>query len=171
MEFPYNKPYRGPSDFGGSVEHRIPLVQHGKIHHRGVSTYNDMWIPCDIRDPWNVLITPLDLDAAERIAAGGWHLNSLNLYAAASVAADTTIDWATGTAYVIGDVVNNASNDQYICVVAHTASDAAAGFAEDLTAVYWQLASPTYGWLKLTWASQASGEEPDFTYRIEGFTN
>lgn len=43
-------------------------------------------------------------------------------------------DWATSTAYVVGDIVNE-SQSYYICVVDHTSGT----FATDLTAVKWKI--------------------------------
>lgn len=170
MNFPYNAPRRTGTDQGGSVRNKIQYFQEGRYAAPGNAAITDFYLPLDIIDPWNVFITPRDattMAAIHSATAGGFHVNGFATVGSASVAAVTDYDWATGTAYVLGQLINDSANAQYICTQAHTSDSAS--FASDLARKYWEAASPDYGFLKISLDKSASGSVLQINYKIEGY--
>lgn len=170
MNNPYNKVFRYPTEGQSSVNYDIPCGQLGKVVGSAVSGQNDIYIPCDLKFPQVVDLTPLN--AAGKVAQGtGTQFNSLTLVTGATVSAVTNLDFATNTAVVIGEVQNDASNNQYICVVDVSSNDvshAALASAWNNVSDRFQALDPEGGFIKLT-ITNVSGSKPAFNYLITGY--
>jgi len=164
---PYNTPERIGTDQGGSVDRPIPYMQRGHISGKVNST--DLFIPCDLDFVHNVLITPVanatstsDNQNCLFTTVVGWEFDSLT-----SLGALTAIDdWATGTVYEVGTVVDGNVDDSeaHICVVAHTA---AVAFATDETAGYWETL-PTTTFIQMSHTAGGADDVADFNYILFG---
>jgi hypothetical protein len=185
MNSAYNKPFRFSSELISSIDQRWPSMQLGKSVGDGVSGNADLYLPCDIRFPMMVDIQILDSTtqglfycSATSIAAQprrGFHFNSNRLITHASVAAVTGIDFATNTIVDIGQLVNNASDHQYVCmqyVPATDCSHAVLASAWNAVSDHFERVQPgsnNGGFIKFTYRSPVSGSKPKIHYRIVGY--
>lgn len=170
MKTPYNLPQRISSNQGGSVEFGIPYAQEGIAASKINAAYT--FVPCDIELPHQVFITPVKLSttSANGVAffttTGGWQVDSFDTFSAV-----TDLDaWAQNVAYNVGTLVYNGTV-AYVCVEAHTSTTggtAAADWATDLAAGYWQ-ALETTTFLKITHTAAGSGKVAYFHYQIQGY--
>lgn len=157
----HQKPFRIPSELQTSLVDNIPLMQLGKV----VGPTNDavLYIPCDIENPQFVALCPLDATSEDLITTG-IHWNSLTPDTAATLIADATFDWATSTAYVVGQIVSDGSDYIYVCLESHTSGT----FADDLASGYWKQINPKAGFLKGTITAQAA-KAVTASYQIIGY--
>ena len=174
----YQKPFRYPADNSRSVDYKIPMGQLGLISQRlgTAAAVVDSYIPCDLTDPQHISVQALDgsTRAVLGVATGGQpEFNDNYLFSIASVAADTSIDWASATVYKVGHVVNNASNLQFICLEDHTATSATAATTawrrDKDDSGYWQQLTPKGGFIKMTAKTNAT-QYARLSYLITGFS-
>jgi hypothetical protein len=167
---PYNTPERIGTDQGGSVDKPIPYMQRG--HSSGKINTTDTFLPCDLDQVDNILITPIrnasstsDNPVALFTTVAGYEFTALGTF----LGLGDIDDWATGVVYEIGTVVDGNADDTiaYICVEAHTAD---ASFSVDLAATKWQaLATSTF--VKLVHTAGGSGDVVNFNYILHGTMN
>ena len=164
---PYNAPERISSDQGGSVDRPIQYMQRG--HVSGKINTTDTFIPCDLKQVDNIVITPIrnatstsDNPVCLFTTVAGWEFTALGTF----LALTDIDDWATGTVYEEGTVVDGNADDTiaYICVTAHTG---AAAFATDLASGYWQALS-TSTFVKMVHTAGGSGDVVDINYILFG---
>lgn len=164
---PYNTPERLGTDQGGSVDKPIPYMQRG--HVSGKINTTDTFIPCDLDFVDNIVITPIanatgtsDNQVCLFTTVAGYEFTALGTF----LALTDIDDWATGTVYEVGTVVDGNADDSeaHVCVVAHTA---AAAIATDEAAGYWQTIE-TETFVKLVHTAGGSGDVADFNFIMFG---
>jgi polyisoprenoid-binding protein YceI len=165
---PYNPVKRTGTEKGLSVYYAPELIQEGLTASKINAAYT--FIPCDIKLPKNVHITPLaQTNSANGIAlfttVVGWEIDSLDTL---KVVADLDA-WAQGVVYNTGTLVY-VGTVAYVCLDDHTSTTggtAAADFATDLAANHW-LALDTTTFIKITHTAAGSAKTANFTYKITG---
>lgn len=126
----------------GVVAAKVAILEDGSANIHVLEETNT-WVTADKdSDTEDTFIDEYTADADDPIRTRLMDWNNITQTSVRTIIADPLPDWATGTAYVVHDVILDAgTSDIYICVTAHTAGT----FATDRTSGYWQ----KYGWVKI----------------------
>ena len=167
---PYNQVKRTGTEKGMSVMYPPELIQEGLVASKINTAYT--FIPCDIPNPKNVIVTPITLGStsANGIAlfttVVGWNVTSLD-----TLSAVTDLDaHEASTAYNVGSIVKatitGGTEAAYVCIVGHT-STAGPDFTTDYGLGYWlELSTTTF--IKIEHTAAGSAKVAHFAYAILG---
>ena len=169
----YQLPKRTSGEMVSSVDYAPEKIQEGIAASKIATAYT--FIPCDLSQPYNVAITPVNVSPQANGVAlftttAGWYVDSMTTLSAVS---DLDI-CAVGVAYNVGTLVRGTETGgveaAYVCRQAFTSTNSVSlgvDFTADVAAGYWiKLSTVTF--IKIVHTSAGGSNIAYFHYLITG---